>query len=133
MKRFAYTIALLLSTVSMSMAEDLPKALTLEEAAKKIDQQVIVELEIKSASVNKGVAFLNSLVDHKDPKNFTIFVPRDVVEKFKEAKVDDVAKNFLNKKVRVTGTVSNFKEKLQIKIAAIDQIKIVDKKEKDKE
>ncbi|HEX4606935.1 MAG TPA: hypothetical protein VH092_01895, partial [Urbifossiella sp.] len=101
--------------------------LTPAEAAKKVDQKVTVELTVKSAG-GKANVFLNSEDDFKSDKNFTIFVSAKAVEKFKEAKVDDVGAHFKGKTVRVTGTVTLFKEKAQIKVEEPAQIKVVEKK-----
>lgn len=97
------------------------------DAAKKVDQKVTVELTVKSTG-GKTAVYLNSEEDFKSDKNFTVFVPAKAVEKFRAAKVDDVGKHFLNKTVRVTGTVSLFKDRPQIKVEGPDQIKVVEKK-----
>ncbi|WP_020471138.1 hypothetical protein [Zavarzinella formosa] len=130
MRRLFAAVACVLMSVAMSGAEDAPKPLTIEEAAKKIDQKVTVELEVKSASVRNGNGYLNSHIDFKDPKNFTVFVTKDGVESFKKAKIEDIADHFKGKKILVTGTVMNFKEKPQIKVTEADQIKltVVEKK-----
>jgi DNA/RNA endonuclease YhcR with UshA esterase domain len=57
-----------------------------------------------------------------------VFLPAKAVEKFKAAKVDDPAAHFKGKTVRVTGTVTRFKEKPQIKVEGPDQITVVEKK-----
>ncbi|MBN9522429.1 hypothetical protein J0H58_28570 [bacterium] len=101
--------------------------LTPADAAKKIDQKVTVELVVKSTG-GKTAVYLNSEDDFKSDKNFTIFVPAKAVEKFKDAKIDDVAKHFKGKTVHVTGTVTLFKDRPQIKVEGPDQIKVVEKK-----
>ncbi len=101
--------------------------LTPADAAKKVDQKVTVEFQVKSTGSATGV-YLNSEESFKSDKNFTVFLPKNVVEKFKAAKVDDPAAHFKGKTVRVTGTVTLFKEKPQIKVEGPDQIKLVEKK-----
>lgn len=97
------------------------------DAAKKVDQKVTVEMVVKSVG-GKTAVYLNSEDDFKSDKNFTVFVPAKAVEKFKAAKIDDVAKHFKGKTVHVTGTVTLFKDKAQIKVEGPDQIKVVEKK-----
>lgn len=128
MNRMMLAFLLAFSMIGISVAEDAAKPLTTEEAAKKIDQKVVVEFEVKSASLRNGVLFLNSMEDHKDAKNFTVFVDKAGVEKLKTAKIDDPVKHFKGKVVTVTGTVTNFKEKPQIKVSDAESIKLVEKK-----
>jgi hypothetical protein len=83
----ALVLAVLL--VSTSRADEPPsKAVTPAEAAKKVNEKVVVEFEVKSTGGNEA-RFLNSEADFKDAKNFTIFIPQAALEKFKTAKIDD--------------------------------------------
>ena len=99
------------------------------EAAKKVGEKVTLEMEVKSLG-GKGPYFLNSEADYKDAKNFTVFIPADAVEKFKNVKIDDLPAHFKGKTIHVTGTVSLYREKPQIKVEDPEQIKIVDKEKK---
>jgi DNA/RNA endonuclease YhcR with UshA esterase domain len=101
--------------------------LTPADAAKKVDQKVTVEFQVKSTG-GKTAVYLNSEEDFKSDKNFTVFLPTKAVEKFKAKKVDDPAAHFKGNTVRVTGTVTLFKEKPQIKVEGPDQITVVEKK-----
>ncbi len=103
------------------------KPISVADAAKKINEKVTVEMEVKSTG-GRGPYFLNSEPDHRDDKNFTIFIPRDVVEKFKKAKVENPAEHYKGKTIVVTGEVVLYQKKLEIKIDEPDQIKIVEKK-----
>jgi DNA/RNA endonuclease YhcR with UshA esterase domain len=76
----------------------------------------------------EGVCFLNSEADFKEAKNFTVFIPEEAVEKFKKAKVEDPWTHFKGKTVRVTGTVTLYREKPRIKVDDPDQIQVADKK-----
>lgn len=122
---FAAAFALVLAAGVVLAQDGAP--LTPAEAAKKIDQKVTVELVVKSVG-GKTSVYLNSEDDFKSDKNFTVFVPAKAVEKFKAAKVDDVGAHFKGKTVRVTGTVTQFKDRPQIKVEGPDQITAVDKK-----
>ncbi|QDU23138.1 hypothetical protein [Urbifossiella limnaea] len=126
MRRFVLSTALAALSMGFVLAQD-AAPLTLADAPKKVDQKVTVEFEVKSTGGKAGV-YLNSEADFKSDKNFTVFLPAKAVEKFKAAKVDDPAAHFKGKTVRVTGTVTLFKEKPQIKVEGPDQVKVVEKK-----
>ena len=113
--------------IGTACGDDKPaKPLTPGEAAKKVNEKVTVEMEVKSTG-GGSVWFLNSEADFKDEKNFTLFVPATTVEMFKKSKIEDHT-HFKGKTVQVTGTVTLYREKPQIKIEEPDQIKIIEKK-----
>jgi DNA/RNA endonuclease YhcR with UshA esterase domain len=116
--------AVLLALVLLPAADDKP--LTPAEAAKKVNEKVTVEMEVKSTG-GTTARFLNSETDFKDDKNFTVFIPKEALEKFAKVKIEDPAKHFKGKTVRVTGTVTLYRDKPQIKVEDPDQIKVVDK------
>jgi DNA/RNA endonuclease YhcR with UshA esterase domain len=121
-------LLLVLILVTGSRADDpQAKPITPAEAAKKVNEKVTVEFEVKSTG-GKEVCFLNSEEDFKDAKNFTIFIPEEAVEKFKPAKIEDPRTHFKGKTIRVTGTVTLYREKPQIKVEKPDQVSLVDKK-----
>jgi hypothetical protein len=64
--------SVLLALVFVTAADDMP--LTPAEAAKKVNEKVTVEMEVKSTG-GKTARFLNSATDFKDDKNFTVFIP----------------------------------------------------------
>jgi DNA/RNA endonuclease YhcR with UshA esterase domain len=107
------------------------KPITPAEAAKKVNEKVTVEMEVKSAGGNTA-RFLNSEKDFKDEKNLTVFIPEESMEKFKKAKIGEPKTYFNGKTILVTGTVTLYREKPQIKIDDPDQIKIKDKPEEKK-
>src|SRR5260370_581523 len=112
------SIAALFSVVvvfAASLPDGPAKVLTPAQASKKINEKVLVEMEVKSAG-GKGVYFLNSEKDHKDTKNFTLFISKEAVEKFKKAKIDDPASYYKSKVVRATGTVVLYRDKPEIKV-----------------
>lgn len=121
---FLSTLLILATTTA-----DDAKPLTPVEAAKKLNEEVTLVMEVKSSSNRDGIVFLNSESDFKDVKNFTVFLDKKVVTKFKEAKIDDPAKHFKDKTVQVKGKVTLHREKPQIQLASPDAIKIVEKKD----
>jgi DNA/RNA endonuclease YhcR with UshA esterase domain len=98
------------------------------EAAKKVNEEVTLRMEVKSAALRKDVCFLNSEADFKDDKNFTIFIDKDALAKFKEAKIDDPAAHFKGKTVQVKGKVTLYRDRPEIKLSGPDAVKVVEKK-----
>jgi DNA/RNA endonuclease YhcR with UshA esterase domain len=96
-------------------------------AAQKVNEKVTVEMEVKSTG-GKTARFLNSEADFKDDKNFTVFIPQEALEKFAKAKIEDFDAHYKGKTVRVTGTVTLYRDKPQTKVEDPDQIKIINKK-----
>ena len=99
------------------------------EAAKKINEKVVVEMEVKSTG-GKENHYLNSEEDFKDAKNFTIFISKDQLDKFKKAGVESPLMHYKGKTIQVTGTVVLEKEKPWIKVEGPDQIEIIPKEKK---
>jgi DNA/RNA endonuclease YhcR with UshA esterase domain len=114
--------------LSLCLAEDQSKPIGPAEAAKKVNEEVTLQMEVKSAALRSGVCFLNSEEDYKDAKNFTVFIDKDALGKFKEAKIDDPAEKFKGKTVQVTGKVTLYRDRPEIKVTGPDAIKIVEKK-----
>ena len=119
-------ILFLVFTISVARAEDPAKPITTAEAAKKIDEQVVLQMAVQSSSLRDGVCFLNSKSDHRDADNFTIFIGRSVTTKFKETKIEDPAAHFKGKTVRVKGKVTRHRDKPQIALEKPDQIEVVE-------
>jgi len=128
MRTWMFTIACLFVSLPCALGEDQSKPIGPAEAAKKVNEQVTLEMEVKSAMLRGTTGFLNSEKDFRDPKNVTLFIDRDTLAKFKEAKIDDPAVHFKGKIVRVEGKVVLFRDRPEIKLSGPDAIKIVEKK-----
>ena len=100
-----------------------------EEAAKKVNEKVVVEMDVKSTGGREN-QYLNSEEDFKSAKNFTIFISKDDLEKFKKAGIESPATHFKGKLIQVTGMVVLDKEKPRIKVDEPDQIKVIVKVKK---
>jgi DNA/RNA endonuclease YhcR with UshA esterase domain len=103
------------------------KVIKPEEAKDHLDKVVTVEFTVVKSRelLDKNIAFLNSETDLKSPKNFTAYIRN--AKKFKEAsKIEKPTDHYLKKKVRVTGKVIKYQEKLEIEVESPDQIKIVE-------
>ena len=100
--------------------------LTPAEAAKRVNEKVVMQMEVKSTGGDNN-RYLNSEEDFKDAKNFTIFISKNDLGKFKKAGIEKPEVHFKGKLIEVTGTVLVQKEKPQIKVEEPDQIKLVAK------
>jgi DNA/RNA endonuclease YhcR with UshA esterase domain len=116
-----------LTVPAMTLGQESPaKPLTPVEAAKKLEMKVTVEMEVKSTGGNNN-NYLNSHADYKDAANFTIFIPRGALAKFAAAKIDKPVDYYKGKTIQVTGTVTLFEQKPQIRVDDPVQIKVVEK------
>lgn len=121
-------LAFILVFVPSALAVDDAKVLTTDEAAKQVDKKCTVQMDVKSTGKSGELTFLNSNENFRDDKNFTIVIDKDAIEKLKKAKIDDPIAHFKGKTIQVTGTVTLYNKKPQIKVQDAEQIKIVEKK-----
>jgi hypothetical protein len=111
-------------------AED-TRPLTPVEAIKKVNEKVVVEMQVKATKnrlEKRGDIYLDSEEDFRDKKNLGIVVTKSGAAKFKEAGVDDPAVHFKDKTIRVTGTVIIKEKRPRIEVDDSKQIQIVEKK-----
>jgi DNA/RNA endonuclease YhcR with UshA esterase domain len=106
------------------------KPATPAEAAKLVNKKCTVVMVISSTGEARGkrFIFLNSEENFRDKNNFTLVIEKKTLAKFKKAKIDNPAAHFKGKKVQVTGTVTLYNKKPQIKVEDPGQIKIVEEK-----
>ncbi len=128
MRTWLFAFVGLLTSLPQAIAADEATAIGPAEAAKKVNEQVTLEMEVKSATLRGTNCFLNSEKDFKDPKNFTVFIDKDALGKFKDAKIDDPAAHYKGKVVRVEGKVVLYQNRPEIKLSGADAIKIVEMK-----
>ena len=128
MRQWMLGLACCFLSMPLVLAEDKPKPLGPAEAAKKVNEEVTLQMEVKSATLRENVCFLNSEEDFKDAKNFTVFIDKEALAKFKEAKIEDPAAHFKGKTVQVKGKVTLYRERPEIKLSGPDAIKVVEKK-----
>jgi uncharacterized protein (TIGR03067 family) len=119
--------ALLVTLVAplAAWAAEQTKPLTPAEAAKKVNEQVTLQMDVKASAGRDTMAFLNSEENYRDAKTFTVFINREALAKFKEAKITDPAAHFRGKTVQVTGKVVLYQNRPEIVLAGPDAIKIV--------
>jgi hypothetical protein len=124
----ALTLFVVLLPAAIVVAAEV-KPIPPAEAAKKVNEKVTVEMEVKSTGGRSNI-YLNSEEDFKAEKNFTIFIGKDQLEKFKKAGIENPAEYYKKKVVQVTGTVVLEKEKPWIKVEEPEQIKVMTKEKK---
>ena len=99
------------------------------DVEKHIYKRCTVEMTVRSSRMlrNQELCFLNSKKNFRDEGNFVVVLRSSAIDDLEEKKIDDPARHFLNKKVRVTGRVELYEMKPQIVVEKLDQIKIVKK------
>ena len=122
-----WAILMLLLVCHSTLAQEAAKPLTPAEAAKKVDQQVTVEMQVKSSGGNRN-RYLNSAADYSASSNFTIFIPEAAVPKFREAGIDKPEEHYYGKTIRVRGSVTLTRNKPQITVHEPAQIVIDENK-----
>jgi alkaline phosphatase D len=99
------------------------------EARKHLDKEWTVELTVRATgrSRTSSLVFLNSEKDFKSEQNLTIVLDLKALDReLKAARITDPAKHFAGKKIRVRGTVSEFRGNPQIEVKKLDQILLVE-------
>lgn len=123
------TIVLMLCLTITSFIQE--NAITPAEAAKMIDKDVLLEMKVESASMdkNKSNMFLNSKASFKDADNFTVVVRAGANEKLKDRhKFKDAPKFFKDKTIQVKGKVSTYNDKPQMVVDGSAQLTVIEEK-----
>jgi DNA/RNA endonuclease YhcR with UshA esterase domain len=116
--------------MTLLAADEPPKPISPEEAAKRVNEKCVVQMEVKSTGMsrNNEIVFLNSEADFKDKKNFTVMLGKDLLAKLKKNKIEEPATFYKGKTIQVTGTVKLYREKPEIVVEEPDQLKVLEKK-----
>jgi DNA/RNA endonuclease YhcR with UshA esterase domain len=133
--RSAIFVFAALAPLGLLSAQEDSKPLTPEEALKKVDERVTVQMEVKSTGGNTA-RYLNSDANYRSDKNFAIFIPQNALAKFHKADIDEPAQYYKGKTIQVTGTVELASSKTtsnrpQIRVEDPAQIKVIDKDAED--
>lgn len=126
MRRSAILFAAILVSIVAAKADE-PMPLTTDEASKKVNEKVVVAMEVKSTG-GRNNHYLNSEEDYMSTKNFTIFISKDHLDKFKKAGIESPDKYYKGLQIQVTGTVVLENKKPWIKVTDPDQIKVTKEK-----
>ncbi len=98
-----------------------------DETAANIGQECTVEFVVKSSRLfdDKSICFLNSKPDHRDKGNFTAVIFRETLAQFEANSIADPASEFLDKKIRVSGRITERRGEPQIVVEIPTQIVVV--------
>lgn len=98
-----------------------------EDALAHVGKECTVEYVVASSRTLEGKAtcFLNSQKDHRDKSNFTAVIFKAGLDELAAASVADPASEYLDKKVRVGGKITERNGQAQIVIESATQIEVV--------
>ena len=97
------------------------------QAARLVDKRVTLQMEVKSTGGTLN-CYLNSTANFQDAANVAVFIPEEALEKFKQARIEKPKDFYKGKMVQVAGTVTLFKERLQIRVDDPAQIKVIERR-----
>ena len=106
------------------------KPLTAVEARKHVNEKVVVVMKVQASKdrlEKRKEIYLDSELDFRSDKDLAVVINVPGAAKFKEAGIADPAAHFLNKTIRVTGTVTLAEGPPRIVVEDPKQIEIVDK------
>lgn len=102
------------------------KTVAPEDAGKFLDQDCTVRMLIRSVGADKERFFFNSEKDFRSETNFAIVIDRTNADSLATAELTEIRKRYQNKRIHVSGTVTKFKERPQMRITALSQIQIIE-------
>ncbi len=124
----ALVILLTALTTCLSADEAAPKPLTPAEARKKVGEQILLEMTVKTAKdrlEKRGEIYLDAELDFRSEKNFATVINREGAFHFQEQGVKDFEDHFRGKTIRVKGTVSVVDDMPRIEVSDAKQVEIV--------
>jgi len=128
----AAIVAVMLVGVNCLVGEDLePKPLGPVEARKKIGEEIVVEMLVRTAKdrlEKRGEIYLDTELDFRDEKNFATVINRDGAAEYQRQGVTDFETHFRGKTIRVKGLVTAVDDVPRIEVSDPKQIKIIEKK-----
>lgn len=98
--------------------------LTAEVVKKLLKQKVTIEMEVESSGMSASLIFLNSEENRSSDDNFTVVLDKAAQAKLKDAGVKDIRQHYDGKTIRVTGTLSTFRDRPQIIVSDPGQIQV---------
>jgi len=122
------TLVLLPGTAFSQEAAVAADVVQADAAGAHVGQEVCVEMVVLAARAlpDKDMCFLNSRRDHRDAETFTVVIFKRGLERLREAGIENPAMHFLDRTIRVRGTVETHRDKPQIVVEDPAQIELVD-------
>ncbi len=108
--------------------EEAAVSISAADAADHVGEECTVELTVRAARslADKDMCFLNSSRNRRDDGNFTVVIFKAGLARFKDAGIENPALHFLDRTIRVRGTVAEFKGSAQIVVDDPAQIELVE-------
>ncbi len=106
------------------------KPLTPVEAIKRVNEHVTVAMTVQASKdrlEKRKEIYLDSEKDFRDEKNLGVVINVAGAAKFKEAGIADPAGHFLNKTIRVTGTITVEENRPRLVVSDPKQIRVIEK------
>jgi alkaline phosphatase D len=101
--------------------------LTAEVVAQHLNKKCTVELEVQATGSSATLVFLNSAPDRTAEENFTVVLDKEAQDKLKKAGITSMRAEYEGKQIRVTGTLTLFRERPQIIVSDPAQIEVMKK------
>ncbi|MEQ1827579.1 MAG: hypothetical protein ABL921_16590 [Pirellula sp.] len=125
MNRFGY-LAFLIAGLFHCLIQD-REPITPEDAIKSMGKpEIVVELTVRGAKnrlEKRGLIYLDSEVNFADPKNLGIALSARVAEQLKSKGIEKPEEFFVDRKIKVTGTIMRFEERPYLPVLDISQLK----------
>ncbi len=109
-----------------------PKLASGEELTPKVvkanlDKKVTVEMKVQSTGASGGakLVFLNSEENYRNDGNFTVVLNEEAQTKFKKEDTKALRSLFDGQRIRVTGTLTLYRERPQIMVSDPGQIEVL--------
>jgi hypothetical protein len=114
-------------TADAAVGEEAPR-IDASEAADHVGEECVVEMVVEAGRLleDKNMCFLNTRKDRRAADNFTVVIFRRGLERFREADIEDPASHFLDRTIRVRGTVAEHKGQPQIVVEDPEQVELVE-------
>lgn len=104
--------------------------ITPEEAIKEVGKpEVVIRMRVANAkdrTAKRGIVYLDSSPDFKDPKNLGVAISAGAAEKIKAQGVADLEAHFKGKTIEVRGCVMRFEERPYLPVLDPGLIRIVE-------
>jgi hypothetical protein len=130
--RIALALAIACVLREVAIGDDAsPKPLTPIEARKKVGEEILVEMTVRTAKdrlEKRGEIYLDAELDFRDEKNFATVINRDGVALFQSDGVKDFEEHFRGKTIRVKGVVTVVDDVPRIEVSDPKQVELVEKK-----
>ncbi|MFT3879575.1 MAG: hypothetical protein QM703_07940 [Gemmatales bacterium] len=127
-----FTLAFLVVSAVAMQTGDTDKPVSPAEAIKQIGKpRIVVEMTVKKAKERfekRGILFLDSEEDFKDPNNLGVALSAEVGQKLKEKGIADLEAYFQGKRIRVRGCVMRFEERPYLPVLDPAQITVIENK-----